>query len=95
MHSPTNLPLTPAGVLLEADPCLEGDVADGEADPPASYQLSCSFLEDGRFHGPPACVKTGRTFSKVLATGVALCWQAGQCGKWGGYLVPQEALHDA
>ena len=26
-------------VLLEAEPSLEGDVADGEADPPACHQL--------------------------------------------------------
>ena len=27
-------------VLLEGDPCLEGNIADGKADPAACYQLS-------------------------------------------------------
>ena len=30
---------TPLHVLLKADPCLEGDVADGKADPSACLQL--------------------------------------------------------
>ena len=44
MNSPTNPPLTSAGVLLEADPHLEGDVADGKADPPACYQLGQLYV---------------------------------------------------
>ena len=33
-------------VLLEAEPSLEGDVADGAADPPVSHQLGqVSFLQ--------------------------------------------------
>ena len=32
-------------VLLEAEPCLEGDVADGNADINLARQLSCSILE--------------------------------------------------
>ena len=33
-------------VLLETEPHLEGDVADGEADPPACYQLGqVSFMQ--------------------------------------------------
>ena len=30
---------TPLHVLLKADPCIEGDVADGKADPAACHQL--------------------------------------------------------
>ena len=30
---------TPLHELLRADPCLEGDIADGEADPSAYHQL--------------------------------------------------------
>ena len=44
MNSPTNPPLTSAGVLLEDDPRLEVDVADGKADPPATYQLGQVFV---------------------------------------------------
>ena len=29
----------PLHVLIEADPCLEGELADGKADPPACLQL--------------------------------------------------------
>ena len=31
-------------VLLAADPCLEGDVAEGEAVPPACHQLGQVFV---------------------------------------------------
>ena len=31
-------------MLLEAEPCLEGDVADCEADPPACHQLAQVFV---------------------------------------------------
>ena len=47
-------------VLLEAEICLEGDVADGKADPPVFYQrghisLMQYFEGGGQLHGPPTC----------------------------------------
>ena len=35
---------TPLHVLLKADPCLEGDVADGQADPYGCHQLGQVYV---------------------------------------------------
>ena len=49
----------PLYVLLETDPCLEGDVLDGKAASPACHQLnlgrylSCNISRDSQLHGPP------------------------------------------
>ena len=54
---------TPLHVLLKADPCLEGDVADGKADPHVFYQRGhTSFMQyfegGGQLHGPPTLGRT-------------------------------------
>ena len=60
---------TPLHEILKADPCLEGDVADDNADPLVCVQLhQISVLQ--------------LFFLEGLATGVALFWQTGKGGKW-------------
>ena len=66
---------------------LEGDVADGKADPSACHQLGqVSVLQ--YFQGTACSMdhhhvfRQAGLFWKVLATVVALFWQTGQGGKW-------------
>ena len=42
----------PLHVLLYAKPCLESDVADGKADPPACHQLD--QVSDSQYFGGTA-----------------------------------------
>ena len=84
-------------VLLEAEPSLEGDVADGKADPLACHQHDqVSFLQylerKGRLHGPPTCVKTNLTF---LRSYCHTCCTGPASREWqqvAGDMVPHEVV---
>ena len=80
-------------MLLEVEPSLEGDVADGAADPPVSHQLGqVSFLQD-RLHGPPTYVWTGWTFLRSSCH--SSCTGPGSRAglRVAGHLVPWEAVY--
>ena len=74
-------------VLIKADPCHEGDLSDGKADPSVCHQLGqVSVLQ--YFHGTAGSMDHQNVFRqaglsrKVLATVVILFWQTGQGGEW-------------
>ena len=73
---------TPLHVLLKADPCLEGDVADDKADPSVCLQLNQIsvlqyFLETAGSMDHQHVLRQA-----VLATVVALFWQTGKIDEW-------------
>ena len=73
-------------MLLKADPRLEGDVADDNADPSVCvklYQISVLqyFLETAGSIDHQNVIRHA-VFLEVLATGAALFWQTGKGGEW-------------
>ena len=78
---------TPLHVLLEADPRLEGDVADDKADPSMCLQLNQIsvyqyFLKRLAPWITNMCLDRLFFFKVVLATVIALFWQTGKGGEW-------------
>ena len=69
---------TPLHVLIKADPCLKGDVADNKADPSLCLQLKQIYV--GRAPWTTTmCLDS--LFFLFLATVVALFWQTGKGGE--------------
>ena len=79
---------TPLHVLLKADPCLKGDVADDKADPSVCLKLNQIsvwqyFLETaGSMDHKHVLKHAVFVFTEVFATVVALFWQTGKGGEW-------------
>ena len=68
----------PLHVLLKADHCLKGDVADDKADPLVRLQLKQIYVRQAPW---TTTMCLDGLFFKFLATVVALFWQTGKGGE--------------
>ena len=73
---------TPLHMLLKADPCLEGDVADDKADPSVCLQLNQISVLQYFFETAGSMDLQHVLRQAVLATVVALFWQTGKVDEW-------------
>ena len=90
----TNPPSTPSGACasLEVDPCLEGNVADGEVDPLAWPGISFAlFSRDSWLHGPTTFDQTCWTFLRSFGHNGYTVVANMACWRVAGDLVPHEA----